>query len=295
MGFLRDFVGLIRARQWYKNIAVFLPILFSETILNTLALNKTVLAFFALCFISSTNYIINDIIDLKQDKLHHEKKLRPLAAGRIPILWAVFFGVVFFTLAMIISLSLNLTFTLFVLLLFILTQVYSFWLKKEAFADVLMIAVNFVIRAISGAFVITTAGKPYIWVSPWLILCPFFLSLFLSIGKRHADNKYLGKNADKHKTSLKLYSPNITRELMSISTTLLLVSYALYTFLSVNQGLMITIPFAIYAVFRYFHLIESGSEISRHPEKIVFDLRMMISIMLWFIAVVSVIYVLPLF
>jgi len=187
--------------------------------------------------------------------------------------------------------SLNIIFLYLILLLFLLSQIYTLWLKKEVIADVLLISINFVIRSLAGAFVIINQNKPYIWISPWLLLCPFFLALFLSIGKRHADLKFLGKKASKHNTTLNTYSLEITKPLMIISTTLLIICYSLYTILSINQ-LLITMPFAIYAVFRYSYLVQQGSIIGRQPQKAFTDIRLVIASIMWIATVLSIIHLL---
>ena len=170
------------------------------------------------------------------------------------------------------------------IILFILAISYSFILKNILFADTLSIALLFVIRAVSGALLIN------VWISPWLILCPFFLSLFLSIGKRHADVILLKENAERTRKVLKGYTPQISTSLMTIATTLLLISYTFYSFLSEHQSLLYTLPFALFVIFRYFFLISKGSIIARQPEKIFKDIPLIIGILLWVVVAFLSIY-----
>jgi len=279
-----DYFRLMRVKQWYKNLVIFLSIFFVGHLFNINELYLTFVGFLSLCFISSTNYIINDLIDLKADRLHPEKRERPLAAGRVNKIKAMILSVLLLVISLILAQHLGTYFLYAVVCLFVLTQIYSFFLKKVIFADILSIAILFVIRAVSGAYIIDVK------ISPWLILCPFFISLFLSIGKRHSDLILLKEKAEQTRKVLKEYNQRLTNSLMIISTTLLIISYALYCFLSEHQNLFYTLPFALFVIFRYFYLVDSGSVIARHPENILKDRAMWIGIILWVLTTSWLIY-----
>lgn len=285
MAEILDWINLLRIRQWYKNLLVFLAIFFVGHLFYWDELILTVVGFFALSFVSSANYIVNDLVDLKKDKLHPEKRFRPLAAAKIGKVSATILAGVLFVVGILLSLYLGLNFFYLVVVMIVLTQVYSFFLKNIIFADILVIAVLFVLRAISGGLIIDVK------ISPWLILCPFFLSLFLSVGKRHSDLLLLKGKASITRKVLKDYNKELTRSLMLISTTLLIISYALYSFLSDHANLIYTLPFALFVVFRYFHLVNKGSEIARHPEKIIRDRQMIIGVLLWVLVTAAIIYI----
>lgn len=281
---LLDFFRVLRISQWYKNLLVFLPIVFSHNLFGINNLVLTLVGFGSLCFISSSSYIINDIIDLKRDRFHPERRLRPLASGRMSIWFAGALAVICLALGIFAAYILDTAFLYCLLALFSLSLAYSIFLKKEAFVDVLVIGINFVIRASSGAYIIDVK------ISPWLIVGVFFLSLFLSIGKRHADLIFLGKAAAKYKEVLKVYSKENTTALMIISTALLIITYAFYSFSSEYTGLIFTLPFALYVIFRYFTLVFTGSEIARHPEKAIKDIRLVVGVLFWLVAVLIIIY-----
>ena len=284
MSKLIDFLKLLRIPQWYKNLVIFLALFFSANLLDLNKLALTVCGLIILCLASSGNYILNDIIDIKKDRKHPEKKNRPLASGKISILTALIFVSLLFIGSFYWAFQLSSNFFYTVLSLVSLTLLYSLFLKKEIFVDVLIISINFVIRAVSGAFLINVS------VSPWLILCPFFLALFLASGKRYSELGFLKKKAADFRIVLKKYTPELTMSLMNISTALLIVCYSFYSFLS-DYNLLITLPFALYVIFRYYYLVKIGSEISRKPEKILKDYRMIIGILLWIILVFWLIYV----
>jgi len=281
---IKDYIILIRVRQWYKNLFIFLAIFFSGTILNRAMLLLTLKGFIALCLISSANYVFNDMIDLKNDKHHSEKRHRPLASGRIHMIEALMLFIVLVISSGVIAYGLGAWFFASVASLFILTTMYSLFLKDEPIVDILIIAVNFVIRTVSGAFIIE------VWISPWLILCPFFIAIFLAVGKREADIKFLKEKAFMHKDVLRFYTKEITDSMMIIATTCLIMAYSLYAF-SKTSIMLVTIPFAVYAVFRYYALASTGSEIARSPDKIYKDWRMMVTIILWGIALILIRYI----
>src|SRR3989338_3847813 len=281
---MNEWLSLIRVRQWYKNLVVFLALFFSGNLFNLSDLYLTVIAFFSLAFISSTGYIVNDLVDTEKDKLNPEKISRPLASGKIGKMSAGLLGMLLLGLGLILAFKINPTFLYIIILFFVLELLYTFFLKSILIADILTISTLFVVRAISGAFAINVK------VSPWLILCPFFLSLFLSVGKRQAEMQLLKEKAASTRTILKEYDTGLTNSLMIISTTLLVISYALYSFLSEHPDLLYTLPFALFVIFRFYYLINSGSVISRHPEKVLSYRSMLIGIILWVVVTGMMIY-----
>lgn len=274
----------MRPHQWYKNLVIFLSILFGGVLFDWNSFLQIVLGFISLCGVSSFNYIINDIVDRKRDMIHPEKRNRPIAAGKIKVGEASVVAGILFIISMAIAAALDRFFFLSVIGLAIFTLAYTFYFKKELFADIILIALNFVIRSVSGAFIVD------IEISYWLILCPFFLSLFLSVGKRESDIMFLGKKAQAHREILGCYSSSLTHALMIITTTSLIMSYSLYSFLSVYKNLIITLPLVMYAIFRYLYLIYRGSDISRHPERIIKDKRLVYSGITWVLCVIILIY-----
>ncbi|MBW3012347.1 UbiA prenyltransferase family protein [Candidatus Woesearchaeota archaeon] len=281
------FFRLLRVEQWYKNLLVFLPLVFVKQLFS-LSFFNVLIGFIALCLVSSSGYILNDIFDLKKDRLHPEKSKRPIASGRINLYIAFAFAVILLLVALSIALLLDKYFAFFVLALFTLTLFYSLYLKNEPFLDITIIGINFILRALSGAFIV----KPgeIIRISPWLILCPFFLALFLAAGKRKSDLLLLGKDAELHKPALTHYTSGIVDSLMTITTTSLLICYALFSFNSDYPLLVWTLPIAVYIMLRYVHLINSGSEIARKTYLVVKDLRIMLAGLLWALAAFFIIY-----
>ena len=281
---LLQLIKLCRPQQWYKNFLVFLPLIFVGKLFDTKLLLLSIAGFVALSFMSSTNYILNDLFDMKKDRLNSEKKNRPLASGKLKLWQALIVAFALFVSSLWIASNFSNYFMYSLLFLFVATLWYSILLKKEVILDILMIGINFITRSVSGTFLI------HVSISPWLVLCTFFLSLFLSTAKRQSELSFLGQNAQSHRASLKKYTPQLTNALIIITTSLLIVSYSLYSFLSNYKYLFFTIPFALYIIVRYLYLAYSGSEIARHPEKAVKDWKLVLGMILLVLLDLFIIY-----
>ena len=176
---------LLRVHQWYKNLVIFLALCFSNNLFNITDLTLTILGFISLSLAASSGYIINDIKDKKQDQLHPEKRLRPIANKEITSTAAAILSIALLAASLTIAHQLSPLFLLAIAAYYTLTTLYTFLLKHIVVADIITISTLFVIRAMSGAYIIN------VHVSPWLILCPFFLALMLAAGKRYAELKLL--------------------------------------------------------------------------------------------------------
>jgi len=273
----------MRPKQWYKNIVIFVALLFSHNLFNKMALLDSVYAFIVFCVLSGSVYIINDLIDRKKDSLHPVKKKRPIASGKLRPSHAIVFLLIFMIGSLTGAFFINKLFGYISLTYFFLFLIYSFILKNIVIVDVLTIAAGFVIRAISGAIAINVV------FSPWLVICTFLLALFLALGKRRHELYLLGNNANSHRPVLNSYSVIMLEQMISSTTAALIVSYSMYTFLTNNQYMMFTIPFAIYGLFRYLqivHISKSGGE----PELLFGDKGMLANFALWGLSVVILLY-----
>jgi 4-hydroxybenzoate polyprenyltransferase len=274
-----QFLELLRVKQYYKNLIIFLALIFlgKETTFEAIIL--TFIGFIALCLISSTNYIINDILDKDKDKLHPKKSQRPIASNYYSTTFAGTIAIITAIASLSISILISEKFFFLVLLLFFLTLFYSLKLKEEIFLDITLISTNFIIRAISGIIIIEAR------LSPWLILCTFFLSLLLATGKRIHEFK----TSKEHKNVLKYYTKDLLNKLLIISTTLLILSYSLYSFLSIYPILIYTIPISAYIILRYLYLIETNSNIPGELENFYKDKQLLTALILWFIVTIIII------
>lgn len=284
-------VKLVRPTQWLKNGVVLAALIFSGEAMHIAATEIAVLAVFIFCLLSSSVYILNDLVDCEKDRHHPLKKERPIASGRVSKPAAIILGVGLLSIALCGAWFVNLSFFVISLLFFGLNLSYSFWLKNIVIVDAMSIAVGFVLRAYAGAFAI---GVP---ASKWLLINTLFLALFLAFGKRRHELVYLESSAASHRTILSKYSPYLLDQLIGVVTASVVVVYMLYTFSSEvstklgTENLFMTIPFVIYGIFRYLYLIHKEERGGSPTEVLISDRPILINVILWLATVVAVLYI----
>jgi 4-hydroxybenzoate polyprenyltransferase len=275
---IKDIIISMRPKQWYKNFVLFVGILFSANFFN-LQMWITVLFSFAIfCILSGSVYIINDIIDKERDRIHPIKCNRPIASGKLKKVEAYFFVTLMSFAALAGAYFINIQFFVISLAYFLLIICYSLFLKNIAVIDVLTISIGFVLRAIAGCLAIKVS------VSPWLIICAFLAALFLALGKRRHELILLENNANNHRKVFDDFSLEMLDKMMTIVTSSLIMSYSLYTFLTNNILMMVTIPIIVYGVFRYVFLVNSKN-LGGEPEMLFMDRGMLSCIVLWVVSI----------
>lgn len=293
-----------RVNQWIKNVVVFTAVIFSGQLFNWPVFLTSFYAFLIFCLLSSTSYVLNDIIDYQYDRRHPVKRHRPIASGRISIQEATFIVFVLTLISLILSLFFSLKF-FFVALIFILLHFfYSLYLKKHPVIDIFTISLSFVLRALGGE-VATGFHIPI-----WLLLTIFFLSLFMATVKRHAELVTHGTGT---RSSLLRYKEHLLDFLTNTFATTTIIAYAFYTYLErlpptqpflaeffdtlfpnfeVRRWMMVTIPFVVYGISRYAQLLYERDE-GEAPEKIITKDRPLIATMVvWGLIIIILIYVL---
>ncbi len=295
---LRDAIELIRPQQWTKNLVVFAAILFSPArvaVENPWVILRVVQAFVAFCCLSGAIYAFNDWQDLESDKQHPVKSRRPMASGRVSpgtglvislsltfvgVLWAFALDVWFGWIA-VVYVGINLA--------------YSLGIKQLVILDVLVLSAGFVLRAVGGIAVIWRF-IPAFYLSYWLLLCAFLLSLFLALAKRRHEIVLLGEQAATHRASLLHYSTHFIDQLLAILGATTLLAYCLYTISDDTlkrygtRALFWTIPFVVYGLFRYLYLIYHRAEGGDPTQMLVRDRPTMINVILWALAAATIVY-----
>jgi 4-hydroxybenzoate polyprenyltransferase len=276
-----------RPKQWTKNLLVFGPLVFAYKLFAP-ELAHAFVAFAAFCLASSAIYVVNDVLDLENDRQHPSKSARPLAAGQISvgqsIVWAAFLGVASLGLAFTINGELGLTVAGYIALML----VYSTVLKHIVIVDVFAIAGGFILRAVGGALAIP------VHISPWLYVCTLLLALFLGFSKRYNELLVLQDTAVNHRRILDEYTPAMLEQMSSILMASTIMAYSLYTFsadsLPASHSMMFTIPFVLYGVFRYYYLVHRKN-LGGAPELVLLrDVPLIIDVLLWGITAVGVLY-----
>ena len=297
----------MRPRQWTKNLALFVGLVFAQRLFTLSSFERAALAFAAFCLASSFTYLLNDLLDLENDRQHPTKRKRPLASGSLPISWAVttmgilLVGCIALTLLIFLvpiepqqnlfaSLGgANLLFAFTVASYLFLMVLYSIRLKHVVLLDVFIIASGFVLRILAGAVVIPVT------ISPWLYLVTILLSLFLALNKRRHELVLLQEQATNHRQILKEYSLPMLDQMITIVTAATLMSYSLYTFQGPtgNHRLMVTIPFVLYGMFRYLYLVYMRMEGGSPEEVLLRDRHILATVVLCVAIIITVLYILP--
>lgn len=286
---LTALIKTMRPRQWTKNIFIFAALVFDKQLLHVDAFLRTLAGFALFCLISSSVYIFNDIADVEADRQHPEKKNRPIPSGKLPISVAWSAGIVLVVTTFAISYFLAPGFEAVVIIYFLLNMAYTKWLKHIPIVDVLVIAAGFVLRVHAGVTLISVER-----FSPWLYVVMTLLSLFLGFGKRRAEIALLAQGAGSHRKVLDGYTlPLLDNYIMIVSSTTI-VSYSLYTFsapnVPENHSMMLTIPFVVYAIFRYLYLVQVEHAGGAPEEILLSDRPFQIAMILWGAAVLAIFY-----
>jgi 4-hydroxybenzoate polyprenyltransferase len=279
----------MRPKQWTKNLFVFAALVFDRKLTNPVLFAKTLVAFILLCLVSSTVYLINDLVDIEKDRQHPSKRLRPLPSGQLKPVVAIVAAILIPAISLPSAFLLNLYFGLIVTVYLLVMIAYSFWLKNVVIVDVLTIAAGFVLRV--------AAGIPMVHVvrfSPWLYVCTTLLALFIGFGKRRHELSLLQANANNHRAVLNDYNLTFLDEMIGVVTASTVMAYSLYTFsaegLPPNHAMMLTIPFVLYGIFRYLYLIHVRNEGGTPEEIILRDKSLLADVLLWGLSVIVILY-----
>jgi 4-hydroxybenzoate polyprenyltransferase len=259
------FFTLMRPKQWTKNLLVFAALIFTIRTAHVYMLGQAFTGFILFCLVSSCVYILNDYVDRERDRMHPEKKYRPLASGALNPQTALAFGIVLLSASFFVAFRFHITFGFVLLLYFSLNVLYSVRLKHVVIIDLLIVACGFVLRAVGGGLVI---GVP---LTPWFLICTLLLALFLAISKRRHELYLLKSNKGDHRQVLEHYSMDLLNQMNAIVTTATIMSYALFTFTSGHTiHLMWTLILVLYGIFRYLYLIHMEGQGGK-PERLLFE------------------------
>jgi len=285
-----DIIKAMRPRQWVKNIAVLVTLVFSRNLLNPHKLVLALAAFVLFCGLSGAVYISNDLIDREQDRSHPVKKNRPITSGAVPASTATLVSSALILVCVALSFLIHVQLGCTVLLYAMLQVAYSLRLKHLVIIDIFCIAAGFFLRVIGGAFAID------VMVSSWLLVCTFFLSLFLALSKRRHELVILEQAAGDHRKVLQKYDILLLDQMISVVTSASIVAYSLYTLAPETVArfgttrLIYTIPFVLYGIYRYLYLVYRKN-LGGQPEEILLtDRPLIINILLYVIVTGSIIY-----
>lgn len=289
---LKALLKTMRPKQWAKNIFILAAIVFDRKLFQFDALWHTVATFIAFCLISSTIYLINDLVDIEKDRQHPTKCRRPLPSGQLKPIVALVAAIVIPVVVLPAAFWLNLQLGLIITLYLGMMIAYSFYLKHFVIIDVMTIAAGFVLRVAAGVVVIQATR-----FSPWLYVCMTLLALFLGFGKRRHELFTLASNANNHRSSLQHYNLELLDQMTVVVISAAMMGYSLYTFFAENLPrlngqplMMLTIPFVLYGIFRYQYLIHVKKEGGTPEDVVLGDIPMIADLLLYGLTVLVIMY-----
>ncbi|MFB0526405.1 MAG: decaprenyl-phosphate phosphoribosyltransferase [bacterium] len=286
---VKNYVKLIRPKHWVKNLFLFLPLLFGLQIFTLERMLIAGISFVSFCFAASSMYVFNDIMDLQSDRFHPVKKYRPLASGEINVPTAYLISIVLALMSLFLGFFSNIGFILVVLTYMLVNILYSVYLKNIVIIDVFIIALGFVLRIVAGSVATN------IYMSKWILLCGFTLSLFLGFTKRRAEIVELGEGLVSHRAVLSHYNPYFLDTMISIVNSLTVIIYLFYTIDSETTAkfgnkLFLSLPIVLYGIFRYQYLVYHRGESSSPTENFLTDIPLLSTVIIWAIFCGAIIF-----
>jgi 4-hydroxybenzoate polyprenyltransferase len=293
----------VRPKQWIKNLSLYIPITFWGYLMAPDKFLTVTLAVVIFCGLTSSIYLLNDYKDRELDKLHPGKKNRPIAAGLLDPRLALYISGGLALVSLTSAYFLSEYFFACTLVYMVLMVSYCLFLRNVIILDALTVAAGFVLRMWAGALVTSTP------VSSWLIICTTGIALLISFGRRRCELTLLHSKAPEYRHTLQQYPQTYLDVIIAAVTSFSLLSYAFFTFIYPGptvkdvwisylpthwdqiKWLMLTIPVALYGVFRYLYVIYEKRD-AFSPEEAVFnDWPLLFSILAWFGLVIFIIYV----
>ena len=280
----------LRPKQWSKNLLVFAGLVFSRNLFDSTSFLRSLAGFAAFCLLSGAVYLINDLVDVGNDRLHPVKKFRPIASGRLRPGAARVAAVVAAVLALVGGWVLDWRFGVVGLAYFLMQLAYSFKLKRMVVLDVMTVAAGFALRAVAGTLLV------HVTISSWLFVCTILGALFIALAKRRHELLFLQGGGEAHREVLEKYSEALLDQMMAVATSSTVIAYCLYTIAPETvakfgtHNLMLTVPFVLYGVYRYLYLVYR-KEMGGAPEKVLLtDVPLLVDGVLWAATVVAVLY-----
>lgn len=281
---MKPFIKLIRPKQWTKNLLVFAALLFSARFGDPSSLVLALLAFFAMSIVSSCTYVFNDLADIERDRKHPKKRLRPLASGAISKQAGFILGLGLFVAGMGIGLAINRGVAAILGFYLVLQVLYNWRLKHMPVADVFVIAVGFVLRAILGAQAI------HVGISGWLLFCTGALALMLGFAKRRHEFILQGDDRSSSRESLVHYTRSSLDALVIMFASGAAMCYGIYTLESptarLYPALVLTALFVFYGITRYVLIVFTMDEGGEPADILFHDPQIIASIVLFTISAI---------
>ena len=280
----------LRPDQWVKNFFIFLPLIFGKKLFVFPINLKIIVAFCSFSLASSVVYLINDITDIKKDKLYPVKHLRAIASGKVSIKQAKITALILIILSIAFSFTLSAYFRYIIITYIACNIAYSKILKNIVIIDVFCLGGFFLLRILAGSIVAEVV------MSHWILIMTTLLALFLGFTKRHQEIKLLKQKAPHHLHLFTKYNIHFIDQMITVVASSTAVAYMLYTVDARTvvefgtKNLMYSIPFVYYGIFRYLYLISNTCKGNDPTSVLLSDRTLQITIVLWIGVCIAVIY-----
>ncbi|HZT97245.1 MAG TPA: UbiA family prenyltransferase [Chloroflexota bacterium] len=283
---LQAAIATARPRQWLKNGLVLAALVYAGRLTTTGDVARAGLAFLVFCLISSSGYVLNDVVDAASDTNHPFKRSRPIPAGTLGTREALIFGSSMALAGLAVALALGPAFEAVSAAYLALSALYSVILKHRAGLDILTICGLFELRALAGAVAIGVAE------SIWLAVMTALLAAFLVVGKRRAELGVFGLNSAGARRSLQGYSTVILDGLTAVVAVGAAACYCAYCLLArglpPHHLMLPTLPFVVVGLARYARLTGPGM---RGPEDgFLRDRLLLIDVAMWAVLTAGLLY-----
>ena len=287
---MKDYFSLIRIRSWVKNLIVFAPLFFSTRMeWHNLVVNALP-AFISFCLASGSIYIFNDLTDIRYDRTHPLKKLRPIAAGKIPRGKASWLSAGMLLTSLVLSWYTQPAVLWAVGSYAILNLLYSLFLKNFSLIDLFVISLGFILRLMAGSL---ATG---VILSDWIILLTLLLSILLILGKRRQDLQF-GEKGISSRPALRGYSVNYIDLMMVLVAAAMVTTYIMYSISPELESRIqspyfkLTSVWIILAVLRFFQLIFVFQKTENPIELFLKVPFLLITVFLWLLSCFFFLYI----
>jgi decaprenyl-phosphate phosphoribosyltransferase len=287
---LKSYLKLMRLKQYTKNLFVFIPPFFAGIMFQEGVLLQELVAFVSFSLVASAIYILNDYIDIDKDRLHPQKRTRPLASGVVSVRQASLLFISCLLSGLTLAYFLDSTFLLVLAVYFVMNLFYSLSLKKISLVDISIIAIGFLLRIFAGAVV------EDIIVSKWLIMMTFLLALLMGLAKRRDDVLIKDSTGQEMRKSIQGYNIVFTNVAMVFLASVTVVAYIMYTVSPEviarigSENIYLTSFFVIMGILRYLQ-ITLVEEASASPTDILLkDVFVQLTLLGWVVTFAVLLY-----
>ena len=268
-------LAALRPRQWSKNLLLFAGLVFAAKLGDGSRWIEAIAVFVAYCAASSAAYVVNDLRDADDDRMHPIKRNRPIARRELSSESALVVSGVLALVALAIAAVLGYASLLFIVGFLALQLAYSLGLKRVVLVDVALIAALFVVRAAAGAAAVDVR------ISGWLLVCTALLALFLGLAKRRGELVLVHADETPGRPVLDGYSVSLVDRLLNAVAVATVIAYAVYAVTAHSAWMAVTVPFVVAGLARYLVLVHRH-ELGEEPENVLLaDKPILVCVALW--------------